>query len=485
VLGVWCKSYTDLVTSTMTIALLGHSSELRKRMNEVDANNAEVKLTDTEKASVRKDLRSLVSYADARQLEYASCNTTALGFLTQVIPVVRNRGLFFMLNGGEVYAGTGQQVIKQDQWNHFFGYTRRMSVTIAKEDVVAGKLNPLYHFWNLTAPHYRPSPPGTIDDVYHARLESQKLAKPSGSAVTGATVIRGNASEFSDIWSIPNPQDAKGSYIYCSDGEGQPPGLQLYKVDENNKLERVNWWPPTKAPLLQVRVITPPTQTLPDDPDKDAMPQQLLAGVDHDSSIIYGTLRSSSDIYVDRSNERCYVPAPWQTYTGIAADAYFLWVFGPTGFTCATHASVMRSIQSKSATPPRWLRAPSLDSLLYDGDQYRGNMDEREGRIPPHPGLIDFCPCEDGTLFICLTTRKIIKETVPHDRNYFRQEDRNALYTAVYRIDLKSQTIDIGPWTRFSGGAGATQIQKLPVPSWKFFNSLKADLSAKASTATA
>lgn len=483
VLGVWCKSYTDLVTSTLTIALVGHSSAVLKRAEEVVAANDKVALTEVEKESVRKALRDLQEYANARRIEFAACNTTALTFLRAIAPVAQDRGLFFILTGGEVFAGTGKAVIGQDQWNHFFGYTRRMTVTTSKEDIVAGSLNPQYHFWNLGSQHYRPVPAGTIDDMYHARLDCRKLADPSGAAALGATVLHGSASEFSDICALPSPESKTGSYVYFADGEGRPPGVQLYKTDENNKFERVNWAPATKSPLLKLRAITPPPLTLTDDPDKDAMPPLLVGGVDHNNSILYGALQSSADIYVDQSNVRCYVRSPWEAYSGIAVDPYFLWVFGTSGFACATHASVLKSIQSNGATPPRWLNGPSLDSLLYDGNQYPGNRDEREGSIPPHPGLADLSPCEDGTLFISLTTRKVIKDTVAYDRNYFTKEDKSALYTAAYHIDFKAQAIVVKPWTRFAGGAGAVQVQKLPIPCWKVFDSLNADLTAKAKSA--
>jgi hypothetical protein len=481
VLGVWCKSYNDLVTSTMTVALIGHSDQLQLRLQEVES--PDLKIPSDIKGSVRNTILAVKGYANARQIEYAACNATALSFLREIAPTARNRGVFFILNGGEVNAGSGESVIKRDEWHNVYGYTRRMAVTLAKQDVTAGSLNPQYHFWNLGAQHYRPVPAGTYDDASHARLTFNKLT--TGGASSDSTALRDKASELSDVWSIPDPTSKNGAYIYYSDGPGMPNGVQLYKLDDDKKFDRVNWWPNTTSPLARVRVITPAPVRLVDDPDKDAMAAAIWKGVDFSQSIVYGAMSGSSEIYVDRLNERCYVPAPWKTYSGIAVDPNFVWVFSSTAFTCATHSSVLKSIDSKGAIAPRWLQTPSLDSLLYDGDQYPGNIDEREGRIPPHPGLIDLAPCEDGSLFMCLTTRKIDKTIVPYDRNYFDATDRNALYTTAYSIDLKAQKVTVERWTKFAGGAGASQVQKLPIPCWKVFDSLNADLSARAKTATA
>ena len=113
------------------------------------------------------------------------------------------------------------------------------------------------------------------------------------------------------------------------------------------------------------------------------MPKLLLQGANHYNSIFYGALRSSSEIYVDRCNERCYVPSPWGSYTGIAVDPYYLWVFGTGGFACTAHASVMRCISDQAKdtnSKPRWLMGPSIDQLLWDGPQY---FDSNEAKSWP------------------------------------------------------------------------------------------------------
>jgi hypothetical protein len=388
--------------------------------------------------TVRVELLNLVSLADARKIEYEACNKHALEFLKQTTPVARNRGLFFIIFDDGVHVGTGQQVIARNQWQRFFGYTRGMSITFANED--SAKLDPQYHFLNLAVPHYRPGG-GQFDDMYHARLDYRKLANPSGSAVLESTFIRGTASDFSDLWWLPDPDPhrKKSFYVYCADAvKGR--GLQLWKLDENNEFKRENWWPPTKSPLSQIRVVAA-YSVLPDDPHKDAMPDQMLKSTGGPSGhfIAYGTLPSSLEIYVDRLNERCYVPAPW-SYNGIAVDPYFLWVFSPTPnrFTCATHASIMKCIETKGATPPRWLTARTLDQFS-DGEK-----------------LVDLCPCDDGTLFISST---------------------RTLYTAAYRNDLEAGTIAVEPWTRFAHNGESKRVQKLPIPCWQVFESLKADLA--------
>ena len=97
---------------------------------------------------------------------------------------------------------------------------------------------------------------------------------------------------------------------------------------------------------------------LPDDPDADAIPRGS-AWLDPEqpayAALIYAGLRSAPEIYVNGLNAGHYVPSPWPTYTGIAVDKHYLWVFQPYGFACATHASVISCILSKR-TAPRWIQ---------------------------------------------------------------------------------------------------------------------------------
>ena len=488
VLGIFCKAYTDLVTSNLMISLVMTSDDMQKRMTEVSPAAAGP-LTPKDKSDLENGLNHLRAYAEAHQDAYAACNRHVLQSLRQLEPVARNRGVFFVLNGGQVRAGTGKNAISRDKWSaELWNYCRRISITLAKEDKdpFNPPLYPRYHFWALENWH----PYGT-DAVWHGRFDSRKLADTSASRGTMVVVdekLRGGAGDFSDIYALPAPKGEKGEYIYCSHGNWAQGGdLQLFKLDENNALTEISWRPQTKSQLMQLRLVTP-FLTMEDDPDKDAMPPLLLEGSDHYNSIVYGALRDTAEIYVDRMNERCYVPSPAGSYSGIAVDSWFLWVFGPVGCQCASHASIMSYLGKKRAAPI-WLSVPSLNQVLFDGDQYPGadkNFWTPTGTRPPFRGLIDFSSCEDRTLFVCADTRKVTKkQDLGAQRWEFTAHDTNALWTTSYSVDFKGKTIGTESWTKFTGAGGASQVQKLPIPCWNLLQSLRADLSTKVNAASA
>jgi len=212
------------------------------------------------------------------------------------------------------------------------------------------------------------------------------------------------------------------------------------------------------------------------------MPNILRQGKNHYNSIIYGALRSSPEIYVNPANESCYVPSPWGSYVGIAVDPYYVWVWKADAFACTTHASVMRCIDDQKngrKSTPRWLMGPSINHLLFDGEQY---FDATQVKAwAASKGLVDFCPCEDGTLFISLTTRKVNRKEIPRVRYDYTHVDSNAIYTAAYHIDLQKQTLNVEPyekdskdtWIKLAEGDYVQQVQKLPIYCWPLLTCLK------------
>src|SRR5579885_2314142 len=176
------------------------------------------------------------------------------------------------------------------------------------------------------------------------------------------------------------------------------------------------------------RGYAPPT-ALSDDPDKVAMADNnakppgppLLGGVHHYNSIHYGAMRAYSDIFVIDFGESEYVPAPagWETYSGIEVDPHYLWVFRPTGFACATHASVISCRQGKRPAP-RWM----VYSLNFGPNEILGENSiggasgvgknwDVNGQLtkakPPVKGLISLFPCIDETLTASVYRRTVTR----------------------------------------------------------------------------
>lgn len=163
-------------------------------------------------------------------------------------------------------------------------------------------------------------------------------------------------------------------------------------------------------------------------PDKALKGAPIIYGALKDYAGPYGTLTDSKNIFVALDDKALgYVPIPMDAYSGIAVDPYFLWMYGPGGFACATHASVMSCINKKLAVP-RWL----------GGKDNPGNI----------AGVLDLYSCEDRTLLVSTADN---------------------VSTAVYRVDLTKMTLMIEPWERFPDGAerGASQVRKVPVYGWQ------------------
>jgi hypothetical protein len=268
---------------------------------------------------------------------------------------------------------------------------------------------------------------------------------------------------LSDVWAEPG-DTSNNIWFYTAKGNV----ITGWSVDVEkgmNKARRTGYAQTLKADVKSVRVLHHPQAFL-DDPDNTP---GILTGVDY---CVYGGLaRENSDIYVDIGKKSGYVPSPWGGYDGLGVDRHYLWVFGSGGFACATHASIVRCL-NKEVQRPRWMEHYPTE-LLYTKEY---NRDKNKVSYEHHPGLVDVCPCDDGTLVAALYTRSVKLKpsgsggTGAVDHGYYVFDDKNALYTAVYHTDLKKGTIDV-KWTKIEVSTGV-RIQKLPVFCWSLFESL-------------
>lgn len=458
IFGTFCQAYADLLNGYVTLISFANGTDMQTAFAVVHPSNKKHWTYDgaeDDRKGIEKALSNLNVNASKHLDDLVRCNETMSAILAKLTPVARKRGMFVVRNSWDILPTSGPKAFKQGNWQgSLWASCSRFLITPPNEGLTTAKAQ--YHFWCLDT--RGPS-------IGHERIDSE-----SRTIVSGTNGYLGPADKVADIYVLPSPDDANANYIYCAHEEGAPAPhvgyLELFATDGKQSFAKISWAPPVKAKLFQVRAVTPPAGTLPDDPDKDALPDIVRGGKNHYNSIIYGALRSSPEIYVGPANRGCYVPSPWGTYAGVAVDPYYLWVFGTGGFACATHASVMKCIKDKEKNPsatPRWLMGPSLDYLLYDGNQYPGNREEKDGTIPPHPGLVDFCPADDGTLFISLTTRKIdrqLRTDFSGDHYYYRAIDGNSVYAAVYSTDFAAEAVRVAPYE--SNVSASTPWQKLP-----------------------
>ena len=492
VLGHWCRVYSNLVTANIMLRCLLNPTKVEALRILTKATNPKSPLPAGIRESIHKQVLSLKARAEAAEEIWGFWSRQAFQVVEATRSNAKARGLYVTLDAkGYLWSTTGRKGF-QSGWSYIQqgksylsdGYANRFSITVAKEEV--GSLKPKYHIFVCQGAG--PNEPRSYPNLSHAMIDP-------GPPVSYADLRTASRLEyFADIWALPAPKDQtprapKASFVYAAKDDGYTSSVKLFELEPGSEMKIGNWEPGTKSRMSTVRAVTHPPTPLIDDPDKDGLPpgSLLLGGVDHYNSIVYGALRSSPDIFVDQSNKEYYVPSPWPTYSGIAVDDYYLWVFGPEGFACATHASVIKCTLGKSSSP-RWISYGIPGQYLFDGystgnigetpipwETSRDRQQAHAGALPALQGLISFSPCKDGTL-----VASIYKRTVYHpDQDRYEATDALfPLYTMECSIDVRAGTINVGALVMSQSAAGI-QVQKMPVPCWTLFESLKADLQTK------
>ncbi|MBW3500818.1 hypothetical protein [Janthinobacterium sp. NKUCC08_JDC] len=471
ILGVFCRTYADALLAHVLLESLVDHEMVGRQLEQASIRNPDYKNTPHEYDAIYDRLIRLEADMEALPKLWNDGNTQMLECLKAIEPVARDRGLFAHLGTNmskNLYAATGGSVTRTGEWKPFqIGYGnrgRRFALTMPKTE--AGSLKPRYHLFFCQ--HWSASDNG---DMEHGWLDPTTLEVSDMKEVSG--------DKFHDVWALPSPDDSRASFVYTARNEGRQGSIKLHQLNDSGELKAGNWQPATKAGVVNVRAITHPPATLPDDPDGAAMLPALLQGTDHYNSIMYGALAASGELYVDQSNTRCYVPAPWGSYTGIDVDPYYVWVFGPMGLACATHASVISCIRGIIKSP-RWIshipEALIGDTHTHPGKTWRDRYTQARIPYPPLIGIQSLSPCKDGTLFASITTRTVT--AVQHGGEVaYIATDTPALYTALYSINIKDGRLNVGPWSKLPGGPQAQQVQKMAIPCWSLFASLKAQLA--------
>lgn len=378
-----------------------------------------------------KEWSDLQVQANVKFQNLKANNKLAADFFKQVLPIARKRGTFAIaFHNDKIYVATGTKVFDDNKWVSIFDRCRRMALTRPRQGV--NMPSAVYDLWVLDA--------GDLTQyLYHNYLNIRKRVLTEYYADYVGDPQGKVGRLFLDVWPT---QSNDGTYaVYGARDVAEGGGLEDYKWNRDAKtFDRLDWSPVTQNRMVQVR-IAKPIAVLPDDPERDDMPAHLKGGWIH-----YGTLENSKDIFVyaDGPGQKT-VPIPMDSYTGIAFDSYFLWVYGKDGIACATHASIMSCITNKRSTP-RWLGPPTTNNMT---------------------DVIDLSPCEDSTLLVSTS---------------------GPLSTAVYRVDFATpnledkQRLTVDAWEHLWGGNGAAQVQKLPVYGWPLLERSIAAVGSPASS---
>ena len=483
VLGICCKTYADMVSSTMTMAAMANTDDMLARLHDVDPDTKSG-LSEKDRGTTEDLLIDVLAYAGARKLEYEVCNARMLKALTGLTSVAQRWGFYGSIAGNDALMFlSGPKNVKNGSWNdvsdrnyyHDLALFADPGKTITQDRVSTDyDFKPAHHCFVLKSTSY--AYPGSKHWVDHLWVQSDTL-----SVTSYDDVLDNFTPAFTDICVAGQTDSGLDVYAGTAEGTGAPGSVMHWTLNSKDNytkgtLERVNWWPQTKHPVGTIQAVTAPVSVA-GDPDLAAIP----AG-SHDL-IIYASMRGSTDLYVNYGNHDHYLAGPpgWGPCTGVRVDQSYLWLYQPYGFAVISHASVLATLRG-TRTEPRWLLFPSLgpDLLgehLEKGDgaahvSYNGNPVDAK---PPLMGLLSLSPCEDETLLAAVVHRTIVSTPIPYQYTQYDVTDTWTIQTATYEIDPAKGTIGVGPWTQIPGQA--QQVQKLAMPGWNLLSSLTVKLA--------
>lgn len=483
VLGICCKTYSDLVSTTMTISAMANTDDMLARLNDVAPDSAGG-LSPQDRRSLEKRLLDLIAYAAARKLEYESCNARMLEALKGLAGAAQRWGLYGCIAPNHALKfASGPKNVKNGSWTDVSdrNYYHQLMVipeaaTTIRRGQVSSQFNfkPAYHCFVLKSTSSRY--PGSSHWVDHLWVHADTMVVDNVR-----DVVNNFAPAFTDVWAAGETDKGLDVFAGTAEGTGAPGSVMSWGLDARDgyntaPLERVNWWPQTKSAVTTIRAVTGPVSSL-GDPDEAAIPP---GGAE---PMIYASMRDSTEIYLNTANQDHYVPGPpgWGPCTAITVDQTYLWLYQPFGFAVVSHASVLSHL--RGARPaPRWVLYPSLPPALLGERLDRGDSARHVSyngypvdTKPPPLGLLSLSPCEDGTLLAAVVHRTI--EATPHPYQYTQYDvtDKHTIQTAPYEIDVAKATVSVGSWTKIPGEA--LHVQKLPMPGWTLLASLTTRLT--------
>jgi hypothetical protein len=431
VLSLLCETYMHLWRSVMLVFAFAHDPA-KKAAYIADPDNRPESPQEPDPVADWDGMQDKIGNAVDNLKVH---NVLLARFLDKMASVARMRGIYVHAQaGGSMYVTTGTKVFKENSWKMFYWHGGGMSISAPRQGV--NQPDAQYDAWVRDSFDLK---------ITHGKLDSREAKAAVGTSdslgytnynVLDCAAIPGNAGTFA----IYSASDTPLPWI-----EDMSKGaMQHYTWDATNKVFTwVSWELRTAQVLSQVRIVSRPA-IRDDDPDKGDWPDNVAK---NGASILYGTLDGSQDIFVAftdavSDDQQWRVTIPYGTYSGIAVDPYFLWVYGKDGLACATHASVMRCIEKKR-TAPRWLGNGNPDTTNFT--------------------VLALASCADGTLLVS-TPDKLRAAVYRVD---FAAPQGDGMGLVIDRWDTSGAT-----WRDLAGGEGAKQVAKLPIYGWPRIESL-------------
>ena len=494
VLGVWCQTFSEIVDSNTKFNCLIDPDIVQQKVRYLHQDNKDCPLDLATRKTIHDLLVEVQGLAQDLRRETEACYTVALEVLQSVTPVAQDWGLFAHIGTNQsIYFMKGRS--KFDSWKDKSDsyYCQFMALVPAPASNQGGSgPSPQYDF--KPRHHLLLQKESAIG---HGWLEHRKVHYDTFDLDDG-DIIR-DRPQFQDICAAQN-----GDHLDCWAVPGGRDGVESWTMDKDYKFTQKDngWHKIDKASVENVSAVYLTLDCMVEgDPDCDAIEpgsDWFMPGSANYTALVYAGLRASSDFYVLGVNGGHYVASPYPAYTAVVADSHYLWIFTPGGFACATHASIIKCIQDGGqASTVRWMfhALPSNmmgrfltdvnhnpippDQMPMDGNG-KGNYWEIDGvpRVRPMPalrGMESMSPCDDQTIFASV----IYREASSEPRGYadptpvcWIAQDIRKMYVTSYTIDVARQALVVRePWTPIGGQA--LKVQKLTVPCWSLFSSLK------------
>ena len=495
VLGIWCRTYTDLLTANVMLNCLADQKTLNRLLYETRETNNESlpNLPKHAKQQCHRALLKLESLMIELRESWESDNNEMLKIVQAIRPAAQERGMYahlgYWLEGGVLYVASGSGSKDALKWHYKDNtkWLKRISIHIpnAEKDSFTPKYEVFMcepmddnhtHLNDRVAigRHTLDSVTNTLSDRTevisateikfdeHGKVHYEKFIDVSAMAINDPHLGVSDATKQPTALVSLIINRADDHYVSMMENNKND-YLNLYVIDKDNKSTTINSQQLLFAGVKDVRNLYLPPTTVPDDPDADAMadknakpPGPPLLAQNRNSFLCYAGVRDSNNIYVvtwDEDNNNMIWgavqgPEAWDSYNGIEVDPRYLWVFGKgtTGkyltrryesIACATHASIIKCRQGKIPRPT-WIYHDFEDDMWHHGTL---------------PVVTSLFPCADGTLVANI---------------------QGNIYTADYEIKLASRRIVTSSWVK--RGGNAKQVIKMPIPCWSVLERLRATL---------
>ena len=446
VLGIWCQTYTDLLSANMMLSCLADPKTLDRLIKETQATNDQSPLIEDVRKECHSALLKLKTLLRSLRKSWEADYKEMLKVAEKVTPPARERGLYahlgYLRGGVVLHVAPGKGKSEPLNWDYKSNtaWLKSFSIHVPKSE--KDSFTPKYELLACEGD-------GSTNRIGRHTLDAITGALSDGKAVIDPRYNGGET--FLDVCGIAHNDDTMGidqsthpvtlvSLVIVDKGPGYY--VNLYTLDKDNKSTRVNWEPRLDG-MKDIRCLYLPSTTLPDDPDANAMADSSNAAMpgppllSQKTPVIYGGVRDANHVWVLAWNSWATVKGPdnWTSYNGIEVDPYYVWLFGKGGIACVTHASMIKCRQGK-ITKPTW--------IYHDFD--------KQFKTPEVRSLY---PCADGTLLVAM---------------------QDEIYTADYKIDRPKRRVMTSSWVK--RGGNAKQVIKMPIPCWAVLESLKANLQS-------